>query len=144
MPSVARVSTPFKRGVLKPLHLNQIQVYDNKSNDKEEMNKGDNVKNMAGIKNEKKNHRMKKKKKKGNQNRYDPSGQQKVHVPQSAFKESTKATKSLRGDGSISSGYSQILLSHAVTFLQILLTAPLASQHQQLPQAQQALSTTNS
>lgn len=104
MLGVGRASTPFKSGDLKPLHLNQTKVDNNdKSNDKEEVNKGDSVKHLNGMKNVKKNHRMKNE---TYQNQYNPSGQQKAYVPQSAFKEFTKATKSLRVDGSISSGYS--------------------------------------
>ncbi|RDI88613.1 hypothetical protein Vi05172_g1486 [Venturia inaequalis] len=104
--SVARASTLFKSGVLKPLHLDRSKVYNNKSNDKEDVNEEKKVEKLNRMKNEKKNHQMKKKK--GYQYQYDPSGQQKVHAPQSASKESTTATKSLRNDGSISSGYSVI------------------------------------
>ncbi|TLD37236.1 hypothetical protein E2P81_ATG04048 [Venturia nashicola] len=105
--SVARASTPFKSGVLKPLHLNQSKGYNNKSNDKGDVNEEKNVEKLNRVKDKKKNHHMKKK---GYQYQYqyqdDQSEQHKVHVAQSAFKESTMATKSFRNDGSISSGYS--------------------------------------
>jgi len=62
VPSVARASRIFKSGVLKPLHLNQVRVYNNKSKEEDKEEELEQVKKYRGVK-KRKNHYLKKKKK---------------------------------------------------------------------------------